>query len=492
MFGRLVQKELLHHLLDLRFLLVFVLCVFLVSVGTVSGVRNHLEQLQQHRAVSKRSQAALQTSLERGRLHDLYKSGGYRWNRRPEVLSPVVYGKSGSLGQEVKIQYRQWFPFEASRFATDPIHALFGVLDVAFVVKIVLSLCMLLFTYDAVCGEKEAGTLRLYTSFPLRRSTIALAKIAGSTVAVLAPFLLAFLMMSALMALSPELGMSGDGWLRVAALFVVFGLYLSAFAGFGIWVSALTHRRITAFLALLALWMVWVFVLPNVGVGLARRLIPVESVYEIEKELDAIREEIKSSRRTEMRAFRFRPPPELAQAWQDLMKRGKDVPAAERKATEKWMNRAWREAYNTVRSKVDKAGDGVYFARVRRIQEEWRNRGRRQRQLAKALSALSPMSAATFASMDLARTGIAQHERIEDALGVHHAYLARFIQEKWPIDGSLTSAGDLTDFVPFEYHDVETVSESVSRNLVHILNLALLSILGFAGAYVAILKYDVR
>ncbi len=492
MFGRLVQKELLHHLLDLRFLLVFVLCVLLVSVGTVSGVRNHLEQRQQYRAVSKRSQDALQTSLERGRLHDLYKSGGYRWNRRPEVLSPVVYGKSGGLGQEVKIQYRQWFPFEASRFATDPIHALFGVLDVAFVVKIVLSLCMLLFTYDAVCGEKEGGTLKLYASYPLRRSTIALAKIVGSTLAVLTPFLLAFLMMSTVMALTARLGLAGDDWMRVAALFVVFGLYLAAYAGFGIWVSALTHRRITAFLVLLALWMVWVFVLPNVGVGLARRLVPVESVYEIEKELDAIRAEIKSSRRAEMREFRFQPPQQLAQAWQDLMKRGKDVPAADRRAIEKRMERAWREAYNEVRSKVDKAGDEVYFARVRRIQEEWRNHGRQQRQLAKALSALSPMGAVTFASMDLARTGIVQHERIEDALGVHHVYLARFIQEKWPIEGSLTSAGDLTDFVPFQFHDVETVSESLSRNLVHILNLVLFSILGFAGAYVAILRYDVR
>ena len=492
MFSRLVQKELLHHLLDFRFLLVFVLCVLLLSVGTVSGVRSHLKQRQQYVEVSKRSQASLHTSLERGRLYDLYKSGGYRWNRRPEVLSPVVYGKSGSLGQEVRIQYRQWFPFEASRFATDPIHAFFGVLDVAFVVKIVLSLCVLLLTYDAVCGEKEAGTLRLYASFPLRRSTIALAKIVGSTVAVLTPFLLAFLLMSVLMALSPELGMGTDDWTRVVALFTIFALYLAAFAGFGIWVSALTHRRITAFLALLALWMVWIFVLPNVGVGLARRLVSVDSVYEIEKQLDTIREEIKASRRTRLREFRFDPPPEIAQAWQEMREKGREVPAAERKALQTRMQRAYMEARNKVRAEMDTKGDEVYFSRARRLQEVWRNRGRWQRQLAMVFSALSPLSAATFASMDLARTGIVQHERIEDALEVHHTYLARFIQEKWPINGSLTSAGDLTDFVPFSFRDVEMVPESLSRNLVHILNLVLLVILGFTGAYVAILRYDVR
>ena len=60
---------------------------------------------------------------------------------------------------------------------------LFGVLDLAFIVKVVLSLCVLLFTYDAICGEKEQGTLRLYASYPVSRSAQALAKLAGSTVA---------------------------------------------------------------------------------------------------------------------------------------------------------------------------------------------------------------------------------------------------------------------------------------------------------------------
>ena len=50
----------------------------------------------------------------------------------------------------------------------------------------------------------------------------------------------------------------------------------------------------------------------------------------------------------------------------------------------------------------------------------------------------------------------------------------------------------ITDFALFNYQDPDTLSDSISRNLFHILNLMLLAILGFAGAYVAILRYDVR
>ncbi len=234
MFTRLVQKELLHHLLDFRFVVVFALCAVLSALSLYVGGRNYARQLREYNVVSENNRRAFQeASLDKGRLFDLVWVG-YPWNRRPEALSPVVYGLSGVLGREVRIRYQLFPLFKASTFETDPIHMLFEVLDLAFIVKMVLSLCVLLFTYDAICGEKEAGTLRLYSSFPVARSTLALAKLVGSTLAVLVPFVFAFLLAAAVLALSPEVGLEGGGWGRIAALMGVFGLYLAVFAAFGL------------------------------------------------------------------------------------------------------------------------------------------------------------------------------------------------------------------------------------------------------------------
>ena len=492
MFGRLVQKELLNQLLDLRFVLVFALCILLTGVGVLVGVQNYQEQLEQYRAVSQSNREALRTSLKEGRLGDLYRFGGYRWNRRPQVLSPVVYGESGGLGREVRMQYRQWFPFEASLFATDPIHLLFGVLDMAFIVKIVLSLCMLLFTYDAVCGEKEGGTLRLCASFPLARSTIALAKIVGSTLAVLVPFLLAILLASTLLALYPDLGLDTDDWLRMLALLVLFGLYLMVFAGFGIWVSAMTYRRMTAFLALLGLWTVWVFVIPNVAVDVSRRIDPADSIYDMEKAFDTVRRDIRNDRIAEYREFKYETPPDVIESMNQLRKGRVSRTSKEYRQLIEQMTTARRKAYMPYRLTVDAKWDDAQYARMARIQEDRRNRIRRQRRLAAVLSAISPVGAATFASMDLARTSIIQHERLEDTLGRHLVYLAKYVRDHWPIDRPLASLGELTGFIPFAYQDSEAVWGVLSRNVLNYLNLVLLSILGFSGAYLAILKYDVR
>lgn len=408
----------------------------------------------------------MQTSLQKGSFYDLLW-GGYSWNRRPEALSTVVYGLSGTLGQEVRIQYRRNFQFEASLFATDPIHALFGVLDLAFMVKIVVSLCMFLFTHDAVCGEKEGGTLRLYASFPVARSTIALAKLVGSAVAVLVPFAFAFLLVALVLALSPGLELRGEDWLRMTALVGAFALYLAVFAVFGIWASALTHRRMTAFLGLLGLWAVWLFVIPNLAVDVVQRLAPTRSVYDLDRRSSALREEIRQGREPEEKDYWQRNP---VQDWDALPEaRRRELLEGQRRISDRW--------------------DTQFYARLNHLQTEWRNEMRRQQNWAMVLSALSPLSAVSFASMDLARTGVIQQERVENALSAYLVYMAGFIREK---SAQLSHGRVLTDFSLFSYRDDDTLGACLYRNGFHILNLALLAVLGFAGAYVAILRYDVR
>jgi len=53
MFGRLVQKELLHHLLDFRFISVIALCVVLSALSVYGGGRNYTRHLQEYDAVSE-------------------------------------------------------------------------------------------------------------------------------------------------------------------------------------------------------------------------------------------------------------------------------------------------------------------------------------------------------------------------------------------------------------------------------------------------------
>ena len=472
MFGRLAQKELLHHLLDFRFIAVFVLCTLLSGLSVYVGTRTYLRQVQEYHTASERNQRGIKRSVENN-SHFHFSYYGYAWGRRPEVLSPVVYGLSGNLGQEVHIHHRRLFQFEKSLFSTDPIQALFGILDFSFIVKVILSLCVLLLTYDAVCGEKEAGTLRLYASFPVSRSSVAMAKLVGSTIAVLVPFAFSFLLASTVLALSPELGLRAEDWGRMAALLIIFVPYLMVFAAFGLWGSALTQRRLTSFLGLLGLWTVWIFIVPNLAMRAAQSLVPVESIYEQKRQTNKAIWEMQAEFSAEGEALSARFGRRHGLTWPEGFS-----------SMSKELRREWELFSRKDQAKLETE----YYPRLRGLlMEERRNQVRRKQNLTVSLSAISPLGAVSFASMDLARTGIFQKEQLENALDDYHLYLGRFLREKLSMDEVV-----LADFSLFNYRDTDTLSECLSRNAFHILNLLLLAILGFAGAYVAILRYDVR
>ncbi len=280
---------------------------------------------------------------------------------------------------------------------------------------------------------------------------------------MLIPFVFAFLLSAVVLALSPGLGLKGEDWGRMGALTGVFALYLTVFAGFGLWASALTHRRMTAFLGLLGLWTLWVFVIPNLAVDLAQRLVPAQSVYDLERSYISLRQENRKGKEAERDAYWEQHPIE---DWSALPEEQKEE---HRKAMQK-INASWEEQF---------------YARLSDRWMGWHNQMRKQRDWAMVLSTISPLSPVSLASMDLARTGLVQQERLENDLNVYIIYMAQYIQEKdWD--------EDLTDFSLFTYRENEALEACLARNAFHILNLALLAILGFAGAYVAILRYDVR
>jgi hypothetical protein len=147
-----------------------------------------------------------------------------------------------------------------------------------------------------------------------------------------------------------------------------------------------------------------------------------------------------------------------------------------------WEEEPWKYSFGYMYRNV---GETPLELRDLRVERE--NQTRRQQNLVAVASSISPFGAISFVSMDIARTGLVQQEKVEKALNAHLIYLSHFIQEKFYQENPVT-----TDFSWFTYRDDEALRECLSRNTFHILNLGLLAILGFSGAYVAILRYDVR
>jgi len=208
----------------------------------------------------------------------------------PQPLSIFARGLDANTGRLYQLS-ALGVEVQSSQQSINRLFALFTVPDMLFIIRVMLALIAVLFSFDAVCGEKEQGTLKLMLAGHTRRSTIILGKLAGRYALVCVPFAFLFLAAATGVSLMGDVTAGFDYWARVAALLCAAALYIGAFLGVGTLISALVHRSPTSLTLGLGAWALLVFVVPDLGTSAARALsdVPPADRVEMENRLTAVR-----------------------------------------------------------------------------------------------------------------------------------------------------------------------------------------------------------
>jgi ABC-type transport system involved in multi-copper enzyme maturation permease subunit len=225
-------------------------------------------------------------------------TGQTRAGKRPKLsappapLSALVQGLEAHNGRLLIITWSQ--PRRQPGAAVmdpgdpNPLFALFRAPDLAHLVQFFLSLLALFLVHDAVCGERQQGTLWLVFAGPVSRGAFLMGKAAGALLGLLVCLAPSLLALGGGLLLWLDLGM--EDWLRAGGILLCSLLYLGLFLQLGLWVSALVARPATALLVLLGAWTVWVVGLPNVAMPLSRWLRPFPAVEQLEAEKSQLRQ----------------------------------------------------------------------------------------------------------------------------------------------------------------------------------------------------------
>jgi ABC-type transport system involved in multi-copper enzyme maturation permease subunit len=123
-------------------------------------------------------------------------------------------------GGEVELEFRD-MPRHSPADVSNPVLSLFPAFNPLTFVTLVMSLMALVFSFDAVCGEKEQGTLKATLANPVPRGTLLAGKWLGGLAALLLPFVLGCLVTAivALVYLSGHL--STAHWAGMAMCFLL-------------------------------------------------------------------------------------------------------------------------------------------------------------------------------------------------------------------------------------------------------------------------------
>ncbi len=412
MTGTIVRKEILANLVSYRFYVIILLATVLVATSFFVMARDYKSRLADYQLIRPEPGAPIAV-LPPNPLSIFAKGLEESLTRSFEA---------GSTGIEVR----------AGQASGNVIFSFFPAPDLAYIIKVVLSLVALLFGFDAVSREKEAGTLKLTLANAVPRSALLLGKWAGNFLSLTVPFLLVTGLGLAVMSFDPDLRLSPAAFGRLALVLASGLVYVALFLSLGLLVSSLVKRSATSLVVLLLVWSVLVFVLPNLGTLLARQLVDVPSV----KALSEKREQIWTR--------------EVLLTYTD---RG-----------------SWGSRIMAMNDEFD------------RMEEDYRLKFDRLVRLSRSINRVSPAASFMDAATEIAGTGVGEETRLK----------AEVIRYKNQVLPSLAKDRTARQAPAFTYRPRPLAEILADGGLVDLAWLIVFNVILFAAGYAAFIRTDPR
>lgn len=285
MFKTILKREIQHNLYSLRFAVSLVLVLAAFVAGSLSFVRNHEDALEKDRIARAEFSEKMKADAV---VSATWLAVTIReYPLRPRDDGFVTDAREKYLPNSFNFSAWNVFSFHNRSGSVNPFLTKHEGMNWSYIVGLIVSFVTLLFTFDALSGEKESKTLALALSNSVSRGTLLFGKYLSAVISVffiVTPGVLLSLFIVFVFgrtALSPSLAAETSGFLAVTIL-------LSAsFAAFGLLASALTRRANISLLIALSLWLLFAVVIPNSSAFMAKNFFPIETAGSVQARVAA-------------------------------------------------------------------------------------------------------------------------------------------------------------------------------------------------------------
>jgi len=483
MFWHIAKREIYDNMTSLRFGFTIMLLVLLMIINAVTfittGYRERVEQYEKDTAESRNKLKGNCSAV-----HNLVLEGPGNLYKKPSPLTFCADGGEGNIPGKVEGKKAGWtsrwggnFGYTAKGFWRmnypnfDPnmrnIMPRYLKTDWAFIIGVLVSFASILFTFNAISGERERGTLKLMLAGSVPRSSVILGKFTGAFISIMLPLCIALLLNLVIINVSNSVVLDAGHWQRIGMMALISAIYVAVFVCLGIFVSARCSRSSTSLLALLLIWVIFVVLMPSILGSISSGLKKVPSTDEIsrrrESELDDLRDEYVAKGLYKVAPRRENPDMRAVRLWGDYLD-------AERKTAENIM-------------------DEHLDAQLAQIQ------------LARQITRASPMSIYKYSLESISNTGFERHRRFIENVRAYRNKFWEYIKSEDQKDRDSLHVYFVREGVsdkPANFENAPafveyfTLNDALEDALLDIAILALSAVFFFLAAYISFIRADVK
>ena len=479
----IVTRELLDHLTSLRFALTTLILVALMVTNAIVHLQTHPERVRKYSEKVNASQTELKS---RTQLYELLQKGPGKLYKRPSSLAFIADGGDAFLPDE-SVSGGFWRLYGLTYLwsmgvprlnmeALSNLRPTATVIDWVFIITYLLSFIPLLFTFDALSGERERGTLRLCLANSISRPALLVGKFFGSLIAVLIPFYFAVLFNLAIISTGSWTQLGGADWGRVALIVLIASCYAGIFIAVGLIVSAMTRESRLSLVVLLLIWVTVVVFMPSTLGTLSTKWMPsVQTHHQFQKTTAAATDQIHKDFLDKRQALR-----ERHQVVETSQEETASIDTSELEIQQELVNEDME-----IRERLSRQHLAAQSAQVLR---------------ARQITRCSPAAIVQYALESMAGTGFNRHLQFLAYANLHVQQFRNFITEMdrgdpeslhiIGIPKGMSEKPVSPEAIPI-FEDKLTFQDTLNPAIVDILLLILLLSVSLAGAFLVFLRSEV-
>ena len=380
MLMTLIQKEIMHHILSVRFVALLLMCVLLIPLTLSINYRRYSQNVTDYQESVKRERTEAKENPPNAQDPNTEVSKLFL---KPTPLSVFANGLEEALPTYLGMT-RNGVRQGSAGVSQASVAYVLGNLDFLFIVGTVFSLLALLFTFDAVAGEKEAGTLRINLSNPLPRDVFLWSKLIGGYIVFVVPFLVSFLLGLLLLVWQGfplgELKVA----LPVLGLTLISLLYIAVFFAIGVVISTYLDNAKTALIVAFTFWVFAVLIAPRGAFVVAKLVSPTRTQQAVYMEKAALHNNLSKDKQDKINE-------KMTESFEGVMIRTDDPETQKRlDKLKKPINEQFRSEFQNQAGKIDR---------------DYQREKDRQEQMGEMLSRIAPTSSLIYSAINLTQTG---------------------------------------------------------------------------------------
>ena len=473
MIWHIAKRELYENLNSLRFGLTTLLLLALMLTNAIVYLREHPKREQNYHDAVTNARNTLTARADN--LYVLAQKGPGDFHKKPSSLQFCAEGGEAFLPDVVRTI--NWWANDTLksfwRLAYPSLQPNLGNIrpevtkvDWGFTIGYVLSLIALLFTFDAIAGERESGTLRLMLANAIPRHIVLLGKFFGALISVLIPFAVAGLMNLLVISAPRSVQLAPGEWGRLGIISLIALLYTCIFLALGLLVSARVQRSAVSLVILLLTWVTFVVFMPNTLASIAGGISSPMSSAEFRERRSQLEEALEERFKNQYgRGFKYKKHTELSH---EMQAQGEYV---------------MKDAQQQERLNQERLAEQI--AQVQR---------------ARNITRISPVAIVQHLMETFAGTGFERHLQFLENVRAHARQFREFVIEEDRHDpGSLHVIGVPTGMsqkkvepgaIP-RFEDTLSLSHDFNTAAMDLLLLVLFFIVLMSGAYLAFVRVEI-